>query len=121
MKNFFSLKLDTVTLKPAEIPDLANAPLQWFEYWDKDGSGTLERDELIRAMVKTFCVTSWGQPIFAQGRNMKEIAIFVWKELDYRDYDLVRFEEFAKPYGLGDQIYHNFINGMFFGEDEEAA
>jgi Ca2+-binding EF-hand superfamily protein len=121
VKNFFALKKDSIVLKPADIPDLANAPLQWFEYWDRDGSGTLERDELIRAMVKTFCVTTWGQPIFAQGRNMKEIAIFVWRDLGYKDFDLVRFEEFSKPYGLGDQIYHNYTSGMFFGEDEEPA
>jgi hypothetical protein len=31
----------------------------------------------------------------------------------------VNFEEFNKPFGLGDQVYHNFISGMYFGDDQE--
>ena len=35
-------------------PSIARAPNEWFEYWDEDGSGELEKEEVVRALVKTF-------------------------------------------------------------------
>jgi len=45
------------------IPNLDTHPMEWFEYWDIDNSGTLELSEIIRAFIRTFCVTNWGEPV----------------------------------------------------------
>jgi hypothetical protein len=37
----------------AEPPALAKHPDAWFEHWDTDGSGTLDKEEVTRALVKT--------------------------------------------------------------------
>jgi Ca2+-binding EF-hand superfamily protein len=39
--------------KNAEPPALAKHPDAWFEHWDTDGSGTLDKEEVTRALVKT--------------------------------------------------------------------
>jgi Ca2+-binding EF-hand superfamily protein len=39
--------------KNAEPPALAKHPDAWFEHWDLDGSGTLDKEEVTRALVKT--------------------------------------------------------------------
>jgi len=36
------------------IPDLRKEPEAWFEYWDVDGAGTLEVEDLIIALLRTF-------------------------------------------------------------------
>jgi Ca2+-binding EF-hand superfamily protein len=39
--------------KNAEPPALAKHPDAWFAHWDTDGSGTLDKEEVTRALVKT--------------------------------------------------------------------
>ncbi|KAH9245974.1 hypothetical protein BASA81_016515 [Batrachochytrium salamandrivorans] len=42
-----------------ESPKLSvGAMVQWFEYWDQDGNGSLDKDEVIRALIKTFSLSS---------------------------------------------------------------
>merc|ERR1711924_458838 len=36
------------------VPDIRSDALAWWKYWDEDGSGEMERDEVLRAVVKTF-------------------------------------------------------------------
>lgn len=100
----------------SEIPSLDSEPRLWFEYWDNNQSGTLERIELARALIKTFCVTAWGDPIIHRAHDMGELALSVWDILGYRPRERVSFEEFMKPFGLADQVLHNNIHGQFFGD-----
>ena len=99
------------------IPSLDNDPKKWFEYWDYNRSGTLERIELARALIKTFCLTSWGDPLIHRAHDMSELALSVWDLLGYRPREKINFEEFMKPFGLADQVIHNHIHGQFFGDD----
>lgn len=99
------------------VPELETHPYEWFEYWDKDASGTLGQDELVHAMVKTFCLSSWGNPIVSMAREMKQVAKAMWRDLDFDDDDEISFETFIQAGGLADCILHNDINGRYFGED----
>lgn len=38
----------------AAIPDIKTDKHAWFRFFDYDGSGTLEREEIVRALIKTF-------------------------------------------------------------------
>eukprot|EP00904_Undaria_pinnatifida_P012786 jgi/Undpi1/8638/HiC_scaffold_25.g11103.m1 len=35
------------------LPDLHAEPAEWFRFWDEDESGSLERPEIVRALVKS--------------------------------------------------------------------
>merc|ERR1712187_425360 len=36
------------------IPDIRVDKKAWFRFWDDNGSGTLDREEVVRSFVKTF-------------------------------------------------------------------
>ena len=38
----------------AAVPDITSNSSAWFEHFDEDGSGSLEKGELTRALIKTF-------------------------------------------------------------------
>jgi hypothetical protein len=100
------------------VPSLDAEPRKWFDYWDYNRSGTLERIEVARALIKTFCVTAWGEPLIHRANDMSELALSLWDILGYSSRAKLTFEEFMKPYGLADQVIHNFTHGEFFGVNE---
>lgn len=99
------------------VPSLDAEPRKWFDYWDYNRSGTLERIEVARALIKTFCVTTWGDPIIHRANDIAELTFAIWNVLGYSSRAKLTFEEFMKPYGLADQVIHNVTHGQFFGED----
>jgi hypothetical protein len=107
------------TISHKDIPKLDHNPLKWFRYWDTDKSGTLERDELIRSLIRTFCVDALGKPLLTRAFDMRESASCIWQSLGYSPFDQVNFDEFVKPYGLMDQFVHNQMNCMFVGMDDD--
>lgn len=100
-----------------KVPDLDAHPKEWFDYWDVEGNASLSREEFIRAAVRTFSVSGSGKPIFTRARIMRNLASTIWHDLGYGDDDLLSFETFTRPYGLADQIYHNVVSGMYFGDN----
>ncbi len=100
------------------IPSVDLEPRKWFDYWDYNRSGTLERIEVARALIKTFCVTAWGDPLINRANDIAELALSLWDILGYSSRAKLSFEEFMKPYGLADQVIHNLTHGQFFGEED---
>lgn len=43
----------TVDVEEMPIPDISTDRLGWFRYFDDDDSGTLDKDETVRAILKT--------------------------------------------------------------------
>jgi hypothetical protein len=119
IRNFHDFK------KPAfdvnQVPRMETHPVQWFEYWDRDGGGSLDREEFIRAMVKTFCVTIWGDPVLHRAQETRELGQMMWRMMGLHEFDCVPFEEFVKPQGLYDTILHNHVQGTYFGEDDQGG
>lgn len=101
-----------------EIPALDSNPKEWFDYWDNNRNATLERMELGRALIKTFCVTAWGDPIIKRSLDISELAMNLWDTLGYKPREKISFTEFMKPFGIADQVIHNNVHGQFFGENE---
>jgi Ca2+-binding EF-hand superfamily protein len=102
-----------------KIPALDRHPRHWFQFWDKDASGTLEREELVRSLIRTFCVDERGKPLIYAAHDMRESALVLWKSCGYKPFDNIAFDEFVKPYGLMDQFLHNQSNLLWFGDDDE--
>mmetsp|Transcript_5693 Transcript_5693/g.8941 ORF Transcript_5693/g.8941 Transcript_5693/m.8941 type:complete len:489 (+) Transcript_5693:104-1570(+) len=103
----------------AMVPTLDKNPRQWFLYWDRNGNATLEKDEVIRAFLRTFCRDENGNPNLLGALDMREVATSLWSTMNYGAFDHVTFEEFVKPYGLMDQFMHNHIQCLYFGHDAE--
>ncbi|KAF4661599.1 hypothetical protein FOL47_006617 [Perkinsus chesapeaki] len=112
LRNFNNIKSDSVNLRPSDIPDLDSHPMAWFDFWDGNRNGSLERSEVVRAIIKTFCLNPGGEPSFARAFDIRELAMDIWDSLGYHEFGELTFEEFNAPFGVGDQIYHNFIHGM---------
>ena len=100
------------------VPSLDAEPRRWFDYWDYNHSGTLERIEVARALIKTFCVTAWSDPLIHRANDIAELTFSLWDMLGYSSRAKLTFDEFMKPFGLADQVIHNLTHGQFFGEDE---
>jgi Ca2+-binding EF-hand superfamily protein len=103
----------------SHMPALDAEPKSWFEYWDRDKSGSLDKEELCRSLIRTFCVDDNGTPVLTEAHDMREAANNLWKALGYTPFENVTFDEFVKPYGLMDQFLHNQSHSQYFGVDSE--
>ena len=81
-------------------PSIARAPNELFEYWDEDGSGELEKEEVVRALVKTFGLGA-DMPSL---RNIRQIVDAVWCVFDPDGSGAVDRREFLMRDGLADTI-----------------
>ena len=116
--NYNVFRKEDTAQESKNIPPLDSNPKEWFDFWDYNRNGTLERIELARALIKTFCVTTWGDPVIKRALDISELALSLWDTLGYKPREKISFPEFMKPFGLADQVIHNNIHGQFFGEEE---
>merc|ERR1712093_496588 len=101
---------DTKCLR--NVPTLDRNPQEWFRYWDEDGNGSLDKQELIRALCRTFCVTKEGKPTLSLAFEMRELVENFWVANRHGPFDALSFEEFSQPCGLMDQFVHNHSHCM---------
>jgi len=77
------------------------AKRRWFEHWDEDGSGALERGELVRALIKTLAL---GQSVTAK-RAMGDTLNALWCLFDDDNSGAIDMDEFLRPNtGLADAV-----------------
>jgi hypothetical protein len=119
--NIFKRDKEAISQALRSIPPLDSKPREWFDFWDNNRNGTLERIEMTRALIKTFCVTAWGDPLIKRAPDISQLAQSVWDGLGYKPRERISFPEFMKPFGLADQVIHNYIHGQYFGEDDAVA
>lgn len=72
-------------------------PEQWFRFWDYDGSGDLTKNEVRRALSKTFGLTGNVEKIGAMGETLNA----VWSIFDTDSSGAIDRAEFSQPGGLG--------------------
>lgn len=78
---------------------------RWFDFWDSpatggDGSGTLEREEVVRALLKTLGTTGDANAVMA----MRGTVDAVWGIFDMDGSGSIDRREFLAPDGLADTI-----------------
>eukprot|EP01063_Lacrimia_lanifica_P011132 TRINITY_DN17912_c0_g1_i1.p1 TRINITY_DN17912_c0_g1~~TRINITY_DN17912_c0_g1_i1.p1 ORF type:complete len:293 (+),score=69.47 TRINITY_DN17912_c0_g1_i1:42-920(+) len=89
-----------------EVPDISDRKA-WFDFWDEDQDGSLDRGEVARGMVKTF-----DQNIITPNRTLsrEKIQAFqmsleaVWGTFDHNGSGKITRAEFLSPNGLADAI-----------------
>jgi len=81
---------------------------RWFEHWDEDGSGALERGELVRALIKTLAL---GQSVTAK-RTIADTLNALWCLFDDDNSGAIDMEEFLRPNtGLADAVLAQLRSG----------
>merc|ERR1712098_284946 len=84
----------------APIPDVSNDKDGWFEYFDEDHSGTLEKGEVIRALIKTFRLSS----DLSKVEEMRQVVAAVWPMFDPDGSESIDRAEFLDRDGLADTV-----------------
>lgn len=72
------------------MPDIVSQPRGWFEYWDVDSSGSLDREECVRAIMLTFDLA--GK--LHDRRQCVETVRSVFELFDSDGSDCIDYEEF---------------------------
>jgi hypothetical protein len=76
----------------------------WFKFWDEDDSGTLEKDEVVRALIKTFGI----KDDVAHIQDVRGMVESIWCVFDLDDSGGIDLTEFLLEDGLGDSIMAAF-------------
>lgn len=82
-----------------QVPPLCNSAA-WFKFWDDDNNGSLDIQEVQRALLKTFQL----------GKNVQSVAVMqetlevVWPIFDPDGSGSIDFEEYTMPGGLGEAL-----------------
>merc|ERR1719231_815085 len=82
------------------VPDIRYSREAWFRYWDEDGSGNLDKDEVIRSFVKSFGMSSSLEQI----GMLRQLLDCLWVEFDPDGSGSVDYDELCRPQGLADFI-----------------
>jgi len=84
-----------------EIPDIGRDKEAWYRFWDEDNSGALDKEEVVRALLKTFRMTSDT----AQVMQMRQTIEAIWPIFDDDGSGSIERNEFLRPgEGLADTI-----------------
>jgi len=83
-----------VAIKP--MPDITNDKHGWFNYWDEDSTGSLDKTEVCRALIKTL------RQVDRQA--IVSIIDCIWPMFDTDGSGSVDYNEFIAPDGLADTI-----------------
>jgi Ca2+-binding EF-hand superfamily protein len=71
---------------------------EWFHFWDEDGNGTLEEEEIVRALVKTFQIRP------EKIGETRDTVRAVWGIFDVDNSGAVDLSEFISRDGLGETL-----------------
>jgi Ca2+-binding EF-hand superfamily protein len=81
---------------------LSGQRAEWFRHWDSDGSGTLEREEVIRAFLRTF---HWHDP--ERAAQLRMVVETLWLSFDPDGNGSITCAEFVRRDGLADTVEAN--------------
>jgi len=80
---------------PAPIPDMRRDKEGWYRYWDEDGNGSLDQEEVARALLKTLRLTSNQLRV----TQMRETLRAIWPIFDTDGSGAIDREEFLRCAG----------------------
>jgi len=81
------------------VPSLNNLSL-WFDHFDRDKNGALEKEEVVAAIAHTF--TSYGRTVDVS--SIRESVYALWSEFDPDGNGHIDKQEFMIENGLGESI-----------------
>lgn len=87
---------------PGMIPDIVQDTNRWFDYWDDDMGGTLDKEEVVRALVKTLRKAELTN--YALQEEMRSTLDMIWFLFDPDMDGHITKEEFSKADGLAETV-----------------
>lgn len=82
----------------ANPPDITKDKAAWFRFWDEDHSQSLDKDEITRALIKTFRLYHITSAV------VMEIVNVLWPMFDSDGSGKIDLREFCAPDNLGDTL-----------------
>ena len=82
-----------------------NGSNEWFDFWDEDKNGALDKDEVARALIKTF-----GKNGFRTVKELQAVIESVWPLFDPDHSNTITKDEFLIRDGLADTICACLLN-----------
>jgi Ca2+-binding EF-hand superfamily protein len=79
-------------------PDIKRDASAWFQFWDEDSTESLDRGEIVRALMKTFRIER------RRTDDVAEVINAVWPIFDFDGNGTISFPEFINGDGLADTI-----------------
>jgi len=73
---------------------------EWFQYFDDDDGGTLDKEEIVRALVKTFRLSTDLRKV----NEIRTVLDNVWSIFDTDGSGEIELEEFVQRDGLGETV-----------------
>lgn len=92
----FAVEEEQNQVEPPPLSDSA----AWFRYWDTDGNGVLDIQEVQRALMKTFRLGKEMHKV----HTMRETLDAVWPLFDLDGNGEIDFHEFTTRGGLGETL-----------------
>jgi len=89
----------------SDMPDINRDKRAWFLYWDLDGNGQLDQEEVTRALTKTLFKSRRISP--TEIINFREVVKTLWPEFDPVGLGQINVEEFSRYNGLYDTVIAN--------------
>lgn len=86
-----------------EPPNIQRDPKAWFKFWDEDGNGTLEFEEVVRALIKSFKMGTNHERIY----STRVLLQALWIDFDPDNNGHIDVSEFSKREGLAETIVAN--------------
>lgn len=84
-----------------EAPDIRDDLSAWFDYWDLDHNHTLDKDEVVRALIKSFGLTNHAKVAL----RLHRVLDAIWPVFDKDSSGAIDRDEFLHPKdGLGAAI-----------------
>ena len=100
---------------PQKIPHICEDKEEWFSFWDEDNSGELEKDEVARALIKTF---EKDRSIVSIIQN---IVGSIWPLFDDDASLSISKDEFTSPDGLADTVIASLQGDPVFAATAREA
>ncbi|CAN0241875.1 unnamed protein product, partial [Laminaria digitata] len=89
------------------LPDLHKAPAEWFRFWDEDESGSLERREIVRALMKTVPALTGRDEEWLLGTFRS-----IWAVIDPNQDGMITEAEFMMEGGLYETLLANYFHNV---------
>jgi hypothetical protein len=88
-------------------PEFQSNKFGWFTHWDVDGSGVLDREEVVRGLTKQFH-SDLSRDVCSKKLRMRQVVEELWPKVDLDANGKITLHEFVKDDGLADLILRQF-------------
>lgn len=86
-------------IKCASPPDLSD-PSRWFDYYDRDGSGSLDKEEVVSGLLHTLHSCGGSQST----ESVRDTVYAVWSAFDLDGSGTIDRQEFCAPSGMAEGL-----------------